>query len=252
LTVDHVSVSFGGVRALDDVSLDVRAGELLGLVGPNGSGKSTLLNAIGGFVSATGSVTLDGAGLRLGDPRTSRRAGILRTFQTPQLYDTLTCQENVALADGDRAATGAFTACLARPWVRRRERARWRRAAEALDRVGLPGCVDRPAGEITFGDRRRVELARAVVAGPKAVLLDEPTAGLNDAETEAFAAILQAVTAESTAVIVVDHKINFIDSLCGDIVVLELGQVIARGSAAEVWADRRVVDAYLGADHASA
>lgn len=252
LKIEHVSVSFGGVRAVNDVSLEVAAGNTLGLVGPNGSGKSTLLNAVGGFVKASGTVTINGSKVRLGDPRTSRRAGILRTFQTPQLFDALTCLENVALADGDRRATGALAACLGRSWVRRHERGRWERAAAALERVGLAASIDRPAGEITFGQRRHVELARTLVAQPVAVLLDEPTAGLNDAETESFGAVLKTAFDDGTAVIVVDHKIDFIDSVCGELAVLELGNVIARGPAAEVWADSRVIDAYLGADHAVA
>jgi branched-chain amino acid transport system ATP-binding protein len=252
LRVENLSVSFGGVAALKDVSLDVPAGSVLGLVGPNGSGKSTLLNAVGGFVSARGSVTINDAAISLGDPRRTRRAGILRTFQTPQLFDELTCLENVILAAADRRASGVLSACLVRPWVRAQETTRWRAGLAALERTGLLPVADRVAGSVTFSQRRLLELARAIVAQPSALLLDEPTAGLNDAETEHFGEVLDAVRGESVSVIVVDHKIDFIDKLSDEIMVLELGQVIAQGPADQVWQDERVIDAYLGADHARA
>jgi ABC-type branched-subunit amino acid transport system ATPase component len=250
LTAEDVSMAFGGVKALEHVSLAVPPGEVLGLVGPNGSGKSTFLNAVGGFVAATGTVVVDGSPLGMRDPRAARRAGILRTFQTPQLFDELTCLENVALADTDRRASGLVASVVGRPLVIRREHERWRRAAAALERVGLGDRATAPAGSITFSERRRLELARALTATPKVLLLDEPTAGLNDAETEQFGALLRSLSGGSLAMVIVDHKIDFIDSLCDQIVVLELGRVIARGPASEVWADERVIDAYLGSDHA--
>jgi ABC-type branched-subunit amino acid transport system ATPase component len=252
LTTERLGMSFGGVKALDDVSLHVPAGSVLGLVGPNGSGKSTFLTAVGGFVAATGKVTVDGAPLRLRDPRVARRAGVLRTFQTPQLYDQLTCLENVLLADSDRRAAGLFAACLARPLTLRRERSRWERAQIALERVSLGARAGAPAGSVTFSERRRLELARALTAEPKVLLLDEPTAGLNDAETDQFGELLGGLTSKALAMVLVDHKIDFIDRLCDEVVVLELGRVIAQGPPKQVWADERVIDAYLGADHAVA
>ena len=252
LTTERLGMSFGGVKALDDVSLLVPAGSVLGLVGPNGSGKSTFLNAVGGFVAATGTVTIDGTPLRLRDPRAARQAGVLRTFQTPQLYDPLTCLENVLLADPDRKAGGILAACLGRPFVIGRERARWQRARQALERVSLGSRAATAAGRITFSERRRLELARALVATPKLLLLDEPTAGLNDAETAQFGTLLRDLSSDTMAIVVVDHKIDFIDRLCDQVVVLELGKVIAQGPAKLVWADERVIDAYLGADHALA
>lgn len=250
LVAEQVSVSFGGVRAVDDVTLEVAAGSVLGLVGPNGSGKSTLLNAIGGFVRAEGRVRVADTVVRLGEPRASRRAGIMRTFQTPQLFDDLTCLENVALASNDRRATGVVAACLVRPLVRRHEKARWSSAAEAMAVVGVEHLLGRRASSITFSERRLLELARALVAEPKVILLDEPTAGLNDAETEQFGDVLTRVRGDEVALVVVDHKIDFIDALSDEIVVLELGHVIARGPGDQVWRDQRVIDAYLGADHA--
>lgn len=252
LRVDDVSMSFGGVQALSSFSIQLAPGVIAGLAGPNGSGKSTLLNAISGFVAATGSVQVDGKQLRLRDPKAARRAGVMRTFQTPQLIDTITCLENVLLADEDRRATGLLMACFGRPWMLAKEKRRWQRALDALTAVGLRSLAAVPAQAITFAERRRLELARAIVADPKVVLLDEPTAGLNDAETAEFGELLGSLMNDSIAVIIVDHKIDFLDSLCNEIVVLEQGRVIAHGTAAQVWADERVIDAYLGADHADA
>ena len=213
LSTDDLTMAFGGVKALDGVSLHVAAGSVLGLVGPNGSGKSTFLNAVGGFVAANGRVTVDGTPLKLRDPRAARRAGVSRTFQTPQLFDDLTCAENVLLADGDRRLAGIAAAVAARPWVVQRERRRWGRAQEALDRVGLAARAQTRAGAVTFSERRRLELARALIAEPKVLLLDEPTAGLNDAETAQFGELLRGLIHPGLAMVLVDHKIDFLDRL---------------------------------------
>lgn len=248
LTVDGLRVSFGGVRALDGVSLDVPDRSIVGLVGPNGSGKSTLLNAVCGLVPATGTMTVDDTPIRLGRPLEVRRHGVLRTFQTPQVSESLTCLENVLLADSDRRLTGPAGALLARPVMLRRERQRWERAASALGDVGLSGSETTPAGLLPYGRRRLLELARVLAASPQLVLLDEPSAGLNDAETENFATLLRQLADAGVALLIVDHKVDFLDSLCNSLVVLELGHKIAEGPPAEVWRHQRVIDAYLGAD----
>jgi branched-chain amino acid transport system ATP-binding protein len=248
LAAEHITVSFGGVRAVSDVSLEVPDGKVVGLVGPNGSGKSTFLNAICGLVTAKGAVSWDGAPLRLNDPIAVRRSGILRTFQTPQVIPTLTCLENVVLADADRTATGLLSAILLRRRTHNADTARWRRAGAALQRVGLGGTANLRAAQLTYGQRRLLELARAVSAAGRLLLLDEPTAGLNEEETALFADLLLGLQAEGISLLVVDHKVDFLDRLCNHIVVLELGQVIAEGSPTQVWADERVIGAYLGVD----
>jgi ABC-type branched-subunit amino acid transport system ATPase component len=252
LVAESLSVSFAGLRAVDDVSVTVPAAGVLGLAGPNGSGKSTLLNAICGLVPAQGQLHLDGRPLAFGNPQKIRRSGVLRTYQTPQMVPSLTCLENVLLADPDRRATGVVSALLGRPAMWAIERARWDRARAALDWVGLSGVEKTILGNLPYGTRRLVELARAVNGDPKVILLDEPSAGLNDAETKQFAALLQELPGEGISLLVVDHKIDFLDSICGEIVVLMLGQVIAQGPPAAVWADQRVADAYLGVDDADA
>jgi ABC-type branched-subunit amino acid transport system ATPase component len=246
LTAQGITVAFGGVRAVDDVSLDVEPGELLGLVGPNGSGKTTLLNAVCGLVPARGTLTVAGSPVRLGRPAAARRAGVGRVFQAPQAYGELSCLDNVLLSTSDRAMRGLIGAWPARPMMWRHERGRWARAMEALELVGIADQATEPAAVLSYGGLRLLELARALAGDPKILLLDEPSAGLNDGETTSLAALLREVRAAGNTLVVVDHKIDFLDALCGRLVVLELGAVIARGRPDEVWRDSRVISAYLG------
>jgi ABC-type branched-subunit amino acid transport system ATPase component len=246
LEARDVGVRFGGVVAVDGVSLAVHEGQIHGLIGPNGSGKTTFLNALTGVVPATGTLRVDGAAVHLARPRRSRAAGILRMFQAPQTFGELSVLENALLASPDTSITGLAGAWLARPLMWKRERGRWANAAAALERVGLAGCEDLPASALPYGQQRMLELARALAARPRVLLLDEPSAGLNDAETRALARLCTGLRDEGLALIVIDHKIDFIDTICSEVGVLELGRLIAHGSPAEVWRDQRVVDAYLG------
>jgi ABC-type branched-subunit amino acid transport system ATPase component len=246
LSCRKINVSFGGVRAVRDVSLDVPAHQILGLIGPNGSGKSTFLNAITGLVPATGTAVLDGTPLPLGNPGRIRRSGLLRAFQTAQNIGELTCLENVLLSDPDRHATGAAGAWVYRRRMWRRERARWGAAHDALALVGLAAMADVPARLLTYGQQRLVELARVIAGDPTVILLDEPSAGLNAAETEQLAALLVSLRDRGETLVVVDHKIGFLDTICDRLAVLQLGELIAEGPPETVWKDPRVIDAYIG------
>jgi ABC-type branched-subunit amino acid transport system ATPase component len=246
LTAEGISVSFGGVRAVSGVSMELGGDELLGLVGPNGSGKTTFLNAICGIVPAKGTLTVDGARVRLGRPRAAWRAGLARVFQAPQAFEALSCLENVLLSSADPSMRGVGGAWLVRPLMWGRERHRWARAMDALDVVGLAHLAPQPAATLTYGQRRLLELARALAGDPKVLLLDEPSAGLNDAETAGLGDLLRKVREGGLALLLIDHKVDFIDLLCDRIVVLELGQVIAQGPPQDVWRDHRVMSAYLG------
>lgn len=241
-----ISVAFGGVQALAGVSIEVDGDETLGLIGPNGSGKTTLLNALTGVVAARGAVLVRGQELALGHPERARRAGLVRMFQTPQTFTDLSVMENVLLSDPDHAGCGLGGSWVARPRMWRAERHRWERACRALELVGLGARAEQPSAELTFGEQRLLELARGIAAQPLLLMLDEPSAGLNDEETRGLARLIGRIRDEGVAVLVIDHKIDFIDGICDRIVVLELGRLIAQGTPAEVWSDRRVVDAYLG------
>lgn len=246
LKAAEIRVSFGGVRAVDGVSLDVREHEILGLVGPNGSGKTTFLNALVGVVPASGYFSVDGHEVKLGTPGLSRSVGVLRTYQAPQTYDHLSCIEDVLTSTSDHKLTGNLASWFMRPWMVRRERVRWGVAVDALTRVGLGDLAESPAGRLTYGQRRLLELARAIAAGPRVLLLDEPSAGLDNSETEQLSTYLHELRDEGVSLLVIDHKLDFITSLCDRVAVLELGHLVAVGDAATVFEDQRVVDAYLG------
>ena len=243
-----ITVRFGGVVAVQGVSLTVGDDEIVGLIGPNGSGKSTFINAVTGLVPARGIVRVDGHHVRLGRPGAIARHGVARTFQTPQVHDGLTCLENVLVGLPEH---GMRTLPVA--WFRRRrllkvERDRWRHGMGVLELVGLGARWDVPAGALSYGERRRLEIGRVYASRPRVLLLDEPAAGLNHRETAELVGLLTRWRdAGGPALLLVEHKIDFLESLCQRMIVLELGREIASGSPAAVWADPRVMDAYLGA-----
>jgi ABC-type branched-subunit amino acid transport system ATPase component/ABC-type branched-subunit amino acid transport system permease subunit len=248
IEAEDIRVQFGGVRAVDGVSLSLHDNEILGLVGPNGSGKTTFLNALTGVVDATGTMRVRGNSVGLGRPGRIRGFGVLRTFQAPQTYVHLTCLEDVLLSTTDRHYTGMTSSAFARPPMDRHERGRWEAAMVALDRVGLADLAEASTARLSYGQRRLLELARVIYGEPNALMLDEPSAGLNAAETDQLAVYLQALKDEGVAILLIDHKLDFITSLCDRVAVLELGHLVAVGPAATVFADQRVVDAYLGVD----
>jgi branched-chain amino acid transport system permease protein len=241
-----ISVSFGGVRAVDEVSLSVHEDEIVGLIGPNGSGKSTFVNALTGVVPAKGTLAIDGTRMPLGKASLVRRAGILRMYQAPQTYLDLSCIENVLLSTSDRHYTGILSAWFLRPLMLRHEKARWERAAAALDEVGLLDRAEDGAAGLSYGQQRLLELARVIAADPRVILLDEPSAGLNAAETQVLVRHLTRLRERGIALLVIDHKIDFISQLCDRVAVLELGHKVAEGDPVTIWEDERVISAYLG------
>jgi branched-chain amino acid transport system ATP-binding protein len=247
LEVDDVHVHFGGVRALDGVTVHVEEGDLLGIIGPNGSGKSTMVGAITRLTETTSGV------LRFrGTPYTSTAAhrvnalGIARTYQTVRLLPDLTVLDNVLI--------GAAVGPVARPaivnWLRlggRGEQGRLREVAErVLDKVGMASSLAAYPGELPYGLQRRVEIARALASDPALLLLDEPTAGMNQAERGEIGDLLLDLRADGLTQILIEHDLGMMHRVCSTAVALDFGHVIARGTTREVVEDPQVREAYLG------
>lgn len=246
LRATDLRVTFGGVVAVDDVSLQVEPGTVLAVVGPNGSGKTTLLNAITGLVACRGRVTVDEVELVTGRPGPPRRAHVLRTFQTPQVLDELSCLDNVLLATDDRRSTGVLASWVGRRAMLAREEDRWRAAEACLGRFGLHDHATLPASRLTYGQRRWLELARVAMASPRFLLADEPSAGLNDVETAHLAEHLMSFRDDGVGVVLVDHKVDFLRAVADRAIVLALGHKVAEDTIDAVWDVPAVQDAYLG------
>jgi branched-chain amino acid transport system ATP-binding protein len=235
-----VSVSFGGVQALQDVGLEVGEGQLVGLIGPNGAGKTTFIDAISGFVRCRGRVELDDRDLTALPPHSRARRGLARTWQSIELFEDLTVRENLAVA-ANRPS----------PWRTLRELVSRREVetpamGSALSLLGLEPFVDVMATELSQGQRKLVGVARALAAEPRLLCLDEPAAGLGSEESEQLGRHLRAVVDAGTSMLLVDHDMGLVLSVCDRVVVLEFGKVIAEGPPEDVRRDSRVIGAYLG------
>lgn len=244
-----VGVRFGGIAALTDVDLALAPGRLCGLIGANGAGKTMLFDVISGLRRPdTGIVELHGRDVTGWRPHRRARAGMRRTFQRVQTFGWLTIAENLLVATEWRGGGGGVVADLvAAPSRRRRVDARRERADAVLEWCGLTELADRPAASLPIGTARSVELARALMDEPTVLLLDEPASGLDATERRRFGDLVQRIVADhGTTVLLVEHDVGFVMERCERVVVLHLGQVLADGPPAEVRADARVLDAYLG------
>lgn len=247
LRIEGLEQSFGGVMALAGVSFQVPEGLIYAVIGPNGAGKTTLFNALCGFYQpSAGSIRFDDREL-CGRP-THRIAalGIARTFQNLQLFFNMTVRENVMVGCHLRAKTGLFGAALRLPKVRREEQQLRAWAGAALELCDLADRADQPASALPYGLMKRVEIARALAAQPRLLLLDEPAAGLNDTETMALQDLIQRIRASGVTVLLVEHHMPLVMSVSDRLLVLDYGSVLAEGTPAKIQADPRVVAAYLG------
>ncbi len=249
LEVRDVVRAFGGVRAVDGATLEVEAGSITGLIGPNGAGKSTLFNCISGFLRPqSGTVLLDGKRIEQRSPHRIARDGLVRTFQTPRALTRMTVLENVMLA-APRNGGERLGRALA-PSARRREREVRARAVELLELVRLDGHANALAGTLSGGQRKLLDLVRALMVEPRILLLDEPMAGVSPTlRVELLEHILALRDRDGVTLLIVEHDLDFVMRASDRVIVMNDGQVIAQGAPDEVRADERVVDAYLGARH---
>ncbi|MFF0555161.1 ABC transporter ATP-binding protein [Streptomyces sp. NPDC004266] len=252
LDASGVTMRFGGLTAVRGVDLTVREGEIVGLIGPNGAGKTTFFNCLTGlYVPTEGQVSYKGTVLPP-KPHLVTQAGIARTFQNIRLFSNMTVLENVLVGRHTRTKEGLWSALLRGPGFKRAEAASRERAMELLEFVGLANKAEHLARNLPYGEQRKLEIARALASDPGLLLLDEPTAGMNQSETRTTEELVFAIRDLGIAVLVIEHDMKFIFKLCDRVAVLVQGEKLVEGTAEVVQADERVVAAYLGTPYEDA
>ncbi|MCA9882021.1 MAG: ABC transporter ATP-binding protein [Anaerolineaceae bacterium] len=249
LELINVSRGFGGVQALSGVSLSVPPQRIVGLIGPNGAGKTTLINNVSGLDHPNGGqILFDGQPIEKEPSHRITRLGIARTYQNIRLFGEMTVRQNLLVGQHSLGRANILEAVFFSPRYRREERQYRARAEELLERFGLASVAGMAAGNLPYGDQRRLELARALATEPKVLLLDEPTAGMNPTETKALGEHIQDLRNDGLSILVIEHDMSLIHQVCDEIYVLNFGQIIAHGTSDEIRTDPVVIEAYLGRD----
>ena len=248
LHADNISVKFGGLVAVDDVSFDIPTGGVVSLIGPNGAGKTTFFNVLTGLYKPTsGTVIFDDKNITAKPPHKIAQAGVARTFQNIRLFGLMTAEENVMVAMHSHLKSGIISTILGTKKQRTEERESKKTARELLTFVGIGNTADQFARNLSYGDQRRLEVARALALKPKVLLLDEPTAGMNPQESKTFVDFVYRVRDEKdVSILLIEHDMSVVMKVSERITVLDRGQKIAEGTPDEIKSNKRVIEAYLG------
>lgn len=248
LNVSNLVIRFGGLCAVDDVSVHINEGEFVGLIGPNGAGKTTFFNSItGNLVPTSGSITYRGKSLIKKNPAQISHIGISRTFQNIRIFPKMTVMENVCLPMHSEPTYNIFSAILGLPSAKREDARIRKEATDFLARLGIADYKDHQAGALAYGLQRRLEIARALAAHPKLLLLDEPAAGMNNDECNELVSLLRSIHKDyDLTVMLIEHHIDVVLSLCSRIYVLNLGKLLTEGAPQEIQSNPDVIRAYLG------
>ena len=251
LQIQGASKRFGGLQALSDVHMQIRRGEVYGLIGPNGAGKTTFFNVITGlYTPDSGQFVLAGKPYKPQAVHQVARAGIARTFQNIRLFADMTALENVMVGRHTRSSSGVLGAMLRSKSFLREEAAIAAKAQELLDYVGIGHLTHLRARTLSYGDQRRLEIARALATEPQLIALDEPAAGMNATEKGVLRALIDKIRADGATVLLIEHDVKLVMGLCDRLTVLDYGKVIAEGTPAQVQSNEKVIAAYLGEEHA--